>query len=200
MPAAVATARKTTRYRDAREECRSGDLMVLNVPGSVPWIGRGGASHVGMIVWRHADQNSLRVAESRYWTGGRDVSLSSQVRRFPGLISIYTPKDDCPHELRERAATIAFNWAGHEYDSEGIVQLCLLHAPIARLVAEQFGVKLDPTDMRLLPWAAPKFCSTLYAWSYRWAPCPGLGDRFVEPADLVRSGAVRLVAKGLVID
>ncbi len=218
-----------TDYREARDSLSSGDLMVLNRAGLIARHSRGRASHVGLLAWREADQRSLSVAESREGVGARVVSLSSQVRAFPGAIDIYTPISGCTQLIRERTATTAYNWAGRSYDYPGVLRRGLVHLPLLYELAHVAGYHPDLTDLLPTTWEAPKVCSDLVAWSYRraklelhgllpggtlnandedrrtflahgWDPCPGLGNRWVEPNDLVRSGSFRLLAKGLVID
>jgi hypothetical protein len=214
-------------YKYAREIIRSGDCGLLKRPGSaIAEKGRSNKSHAMMMVWRHSDQSTLSVAESRELCGARVISLSSQVERFPGAIDVYTPNDDCPKILRERAATIAYNWAGHAYNYPNILKIWLAHetwlrslAGAAILVAEKCGLNLprinfDFTDLTPTKWDEAKICSQLYVWSYRWAkhelffqlderarnwdPVPELGDRWVEPGDLARSGSLNRIAEGLV--
>lgn len=226
----------TVDYAEVRPLIRSGDLAVFNREGLISMVGRGGASHVGTLVWRHADQDSLSIAESREGIGGRVVSLKHQVELYPGMIDIYTPDDDCPDELRKRAATIAYNWGGYGYAYPVIGEMALVHLPFAHWIARTcFGYFADFENMIPSAWKAAKVCSQLCAWVYRWAklelagllrfiqsktidkldvsellqwraclahgwdPCLNLGDRWCEPADLVRSGAYRCIAKGLVV-
>lgn len=226
----------TTDYEDARHLVRSGDMAVFNREGLISMMGRCGASHIGTLLWREADQDSLSIAESREGYGGRVVSLKHQVELHPGCIDIYTPNDDCPETLRERAATVAYNWAGYGYAYPVIGEMSLVHMPFAYWLARTC-FRYDPDFENLLPseWHAPKVCSQMHAWAYRWAklelaglleyieskpiakldvsellrwraclasgwdPCPNMGDRWIEPADLVRSGSYRCIAKGLVV-
>lgn len=204
-----------TSYRTIRHRLRSGDLAVLNRPGMVPAMGRGRASHIATVVIREADQRSISLAESREGYGGRVVAFSGEIDRFPGLWDLYTPADACPGTLRERAATVAYNWAtgrhGH-YDYPGILSKLALRNPLCRLALRAIGHDPDMSDTRPSLWKARKVCSQLHAWAFRyaraelalldpaWDPCPLLGDRWVEPADLVRAaeaGTYRLIAKGL---
>lgn len=205
----------TTAYQHARRLIRSGDLLVLRNAGIVGDVGRHPASHVGIAVWRHADQHSLSISESREFVGARTVSFSSQVRAYPGQWDVYTPVM-CPAALRERAATIAYNWAGHAYDYPGCVQIWIVQNALWRRAARRLGFDPALTDVTPTPWEQAKKCSALYPWAYRWAlaelreelpeardwtwdAVPELNDRFIEPADLVRSGSFRKVCEGLVI-
>lgn len=201
----------STPYSLVRRQIEDGDLLAFRTGGIVARHGRSLYGHVGTAVWRHADQATLLIAESRECHGGRVVTLSSQVRAFPGLIDVYRPTYHCPHGIRQRAATIALNWSGRAYDYPGAWRMALMHAPILRWLAECWnGKAYDPTDLTLSSWTEPKVCSQLHAWAYRlaavelqikcdWDPVPNLGDRWIEPGDLVRSGSYRMVAKGLVV-
>lgn len=236
--------RDLTDYADVQPRLKSGYLAILNRDNLIGRVGRGHGTHAAIVVVRDADQRSVAIAESREGYGGRVVNFSSQVRKFPGAWDVYAPNDDCPARLRERAATIAFNWAGHGYDYPGIFSKTLWHSPLVLAAASWFDLAPDMTSLELTPWDEPKVCSQLVAWAFRWAkcelyedahdcgsdhdapdhdrpgldhagrrlrvwptrvgwdPCPLLGDRWVEPADLARaaeSGAFRLIARGLVI-
>jgi hypothetical protein len=202
---------ETTNYRSVRPRLKNGDMLALDNPGLITWTTKGRASHIGSLCWRLADQNSLSVAESREGYGARVVSLSSQIRRFPGRISIYRPGTTCPIQVRERAATICYNWAGHEYNYPGIFYLGISNAPVIRYFAEKFfNYHVNYSDMTLSKWDDPKFCSQLYIWSYRlafkelrlpitWDPVPGIGDKWVTPVHLRHSGAFSLLAPNLIL-
>ena len=184
--------------------------MVLRRPGLITWATRSPASHIGILVWRNADQNTLAVSESREGRGGQTLSFSSQVRRFPGQIDIYRPTRDCPEIIRERAATICFNWAGYGYNYPGIKNLTIDHMPVVRFFLERTGLYTpDRLDLTPTTWEASKFCSQLYAWAYRrakyelgiscrWDPVPGIGDRWITPAALIHSGSFNRFAIGFI--
>lgn len=197
------------RYKHVRPMVENGDMMVVKNLGMVSWSLLSPASHIGMLLWREADQNTLSVAESREFKGGRIVSFSSQVRAFEGRIDIYRPKPECPYEVRERAATIAYNWAGRAYNYPGIKDLAIDRLPLIRFFAERWlGYKRDRSSMVLSSWEAAKYCSQLYVWAYRrakyelgiigsWEPCPGKNDAFVTPADLIESSGFDLIATNI---
>jgi hypothetical protein len=203
----------TTRYHAIRSRIEDGDLLLFRRPESpIARWGRGEVSHAATAAWRHGNQSTLLLAESREFAGGRLVTLSSQVRAYPGRIDLYRPTNGCPRGVRERAASIACNWAGKPYGWTNVAQATLMHTPILRFLYEGWtSQRLNPTDTRLSNWDEPKHCSQLVTWAYRraqwemamqlvdWDPCPNLSDRFVEPTDLARSAAFRLIAKGLVI-
>lgn len=209
----------TTRYSVIRESLRSGDVGLVRTGNYIARTGRSDKSHAFELAWRHADQSTLLVAESREGRGGQVLTLKSQVARFPGQIDIYRPK--CARVLAERAATIAVNWSGRGYGYPNIWRIWLAHKPWLRTLAEQvydlaglhnaFPIRETVAS----PWEEPKICSQLVAWSYRWAKTelfhrlapadrefdlvPNLNDRFIEPGDLDRSGSLELIAKGLVL-
>ncbi len=198
---------KSPKYKYVRDVIESGDMMVLKRPGLISWATFSPASHVGMFVWRESDQNVLSVAESRELLGSRVVTFSSQVRQFPGMIDIYRPKD-CPMEVKERAATLAFSWAGYGYNYPGIAALALDRLPILRFGAELLGYTRDRSSMVISPREKSKFCSQFYIWCYRkakiemgliggWEPCPGVNDGSVTPGHLMHSGAFELVASDI---
>ena len=203
-------------YSYARPFIRSGDLALVRAQeGQQTLIGRIGRSfyrHAMTCAWRIDDQDTLLVPESREGRGGQIPTLSSQVRRFPRLIDIYTPSDDCPETLRRRAATIAINWSGHGYNYPGIAKNLIAHYVTLQKLAEALGYELDLDNISPSEWAAPKFCSQFHVWAYRWAklelltrekwnwdPVWGLNEEFCQPADLARSGSYRLKFRGLVI-
>jgi len=156
-------------YDDVRELIRSGDLVVFNRDGLISMMGRRGGSHAATAVWRHADQNSLGLAETREGVGGRVVSLKHQVKLYPGCIDVYTPTDECPDELRERAATIAYNWSGRSYGYKRFGAMSVVESPLAFSIARWFGYDPDFEDLIPSPWDELKVCSQQHAWAYRWA-------------------------------
>jgi hypothetical protein len=223
-----------TPYRDVRHLIRSGDLGLLRTPeGLIALQTRSDFSHAMTCVWRNGDQRTLAIAESREGRGGQVLTLRSQVRRFPGRIDIYTPTNACPEILRERAATIAFNWAGYGYAYPNIFWMAVVHRPELRWLAEQFGHEFKLGDTTPSDWAETKVCSQLHGWAYRkaaielaqegriiwkqcpvdlimrrsfldpirvdWDPVPNLGDRWIEPGDLARSGSYTLAFEGLTL-
>lgn len=208
-----------TNYRDVREQILSGHIGLVRTGNLIGRQGRSEYSHAFLCAWRNADQRTLLIAESREGRGGQILTLSSQVRRFPAQIDIYRPTLACPCEVTQRAATIAINWAGRRYGYPNILRIALVHRPGLRAMAELLGYEFDVENTTPSPWDEPKVCSQLVAWAYRkareevgtrcscplhremsaWDPAPQLGDRYVEPGDLARSG-FELVFKGLVIE
>jgi len=200
-------ALKTTPYWDARSHIPNGALIAFRNGGVLGWNERTHVTHIATSLWREGDQATLLLAESREGHGGRLVTLSSQVRAYPGAIDVYLPTLGCPLPLQERAATIACNWAGYAYRYRGLLEMGLLEMPLLRWLLRY---NPDTTDMTLSAWDAAKVCSQFHIWAYRWAkrelrmedvdwdPVPGIGDMWVKPGDLVRSGSYHLAFPGLV--
>lgn len=209
-----------TRYSAARKDLRSGDVGLVRTGNYLARSGRSEYSHAFLLAWRNSDQSTLLVAESREGRGGQLLTLSSQVRAYPGQIDIYRA-DGAARILRERAATIAVNWAGKRYGYPNIAKIWLAKRPWLRAIAEEYYCARGWQNPFVLeetipsPWHEPKVCSQLCCWAYRQAKyelfhrlkpewrafdlAPNLNDRFVEPGDLHRGGALQLVAKGLVL-
>src|SRR5260221_14371473 len=89
-------------YRDARRQVRDSDLLLFRRRGLISIAGRGDHSHAAKAAWWGTDLFCLEIRE---WHGGRAVTLSSQVRRFPGQIDLYraNPDDRWPEYNRDKA-------------------------------------------------------------------------------------------------
>lgn len=182
-------------YKASRNQIEPGDLLLFrNSASAIADESRTPYSHAGVAAW-YGDV--LLCAESRELRGGRIVTLSSQVRRYPKRIDVFRPQVSYP--IRKKAAELAIKQAGHEYNYWGLFACCLLHLPILRRILRYFP---DTTDVALTAWESPKFCSQLACWCYRlaakgqmgfWDPVPDLGDRFCEPGHLALSGSFRRV-------
>jgi hypothetical protein len=78
-------------YVTVRDEIRNGDLLLWR-PTSRPHSrfiaakSGGRYSHLGMAAWA---LGVLTCQEMLQWHGGRGVTLSSQVRAYPGLCDVY---------------------------------------------------------------------------------------------------------------
>lgn len=187
-------------YRGSRDRIDSGDLLLFRNDASViADESRTPYSHAGIAVWHN---RVLLCAESRELRGGRIVTLSSQVERFPKRIDVFRPT--CNPNISSMAAEWAVRQAGHEYNYAGLIGCTLLHLPILRRILRYFP---DTSDTTLSAWAVPKFCSQLACWSYRsaaqafqvdWDPVPNLGDRYCEPGHLALSGSFRRIFTQLV--
>ena len=73
-------------YADVRDKIRDSDLLLFRRHGLISIFGRGTHSHAAKAIWWG---KVLCCVEVRQWHGGRAVTLSSQVRRFPGVIDVY---------------------------------------------------------------------------------------------------------------
>ena len=183
--------RKVMQYASVRADIHDGDVLLFRGSGLVSTLiriaGRGHYSHAGMCVWA---RGVLLCCEVREFHGGRAVTLSSQVRLFPGSIDVYRPVvGDCqsvsfdPH----RAADAMLRKAGTRYGYRAVWQAGLLHLPVIRLW------QTPDTDDEATS-GTPEFCSEAVASALRGEgldPTPNLSDRLTEPNDLGRSAALR---------
>lgn len=170
-------------YHEARQEIRDGDLLLDRRRGLISIAGRGVHSHAAKAAWWGDDLFCLEV---RQLHGGRAVTLSSQVRKFPGRIDVFevNPDDRWPHYDRAAATAIMRRLAGCSYGYVGVALAALLHLPLARLWVQP--------DLRDGAGAnVPPFCSQACALSDRIGggvdPVPHLADGMTLPADLARS-------------
>ena len=170
-------------YRQARQLVRDADLLLFRRRGLISIAGRGDHSHAAKAAWWGDDLFCLEVRE---WHGGRAVTLSSQVRRFPASIDVYqaNPGERWPQYNRAGAARQMRRLAGCPYGYWGVVMASLLHLPGVRL-----AVQADVCDAE--PLVRPPFCSQACALCDRIGggvdPVPHLADRMTLPADLARS-------------
>lgn len=170
-------------YRDARSQVRDSDLLLFRRRGLISIAGRGDHSHAAKAAWWGDDLFCLEVRE---WHGGRAVTLSSQVRKFPARIDVYqtNPLDRWPEYDRAGATAVMRRLAGCPYGYGGVAAAALLHLPFVRLFA-----KADVYDRE--PARRPPFCSQACAMSDRIGggvdPVAHLADRMTLPGDLARS-------------
>jgi len=170
-------------YRAARHQVRDGDLLLFRRRGLISIAGRGDHSHAAKAAWWEHDLFCLEVRE---WHGGRAVTLSSQVRRYPGRIDVYqtNPDDRWPEYDRQRATRMMRRLAGCGYGYWGVASAALLHLPLVRLL-----VHADVHDGGRA--GRPPFCSQACAMSDRLGggvdPVTHLADHMTLPADLARS-------------
>ena len=145
--------------------------------------GRGDHYHAAKAAWA---SGMLRCLETRAWRGAREVSLESQVRRYPGRIDVYrsNPGDRWPLYNRHAASRVMRCITGKKYGWWNLLLAGLLHLPFVRLL-----VRADVDDRAVDK--RPPFCSHACAYSDRVGggvdPVPHLADRLTEPADLARS-------------
>ena len=174
------TSPRLVRYRDVRREIRDGELLLFRRRGLIAACGRGRHSHAAKAAWWGGD---LFLLETRAVRGCRAVTLSSQVRRYPGRIDVYetNPFDRWPEYDRAAAVRFMRRLAGSEYGYLGIAEAALLHLPLVRLL-----VRPDVDDNARS--RRPPFCSQACAMADRLGggvdPVPHLADRLTEPADL----------------
>jgi hypothetical protein len=170
-------------YPQARTTVRNGDLLLFRRRGLISIAGRGDHSHAAKAAWWDDDLFCLEIRE---WHGGRAVTLSSQVRRFPGQIDLYrtNPDDRWPEYDREKATQFMRRLAGCGYGYLSVAAASLLHLPIVRLLTSA-----DVCDGEIA--TRPPFCSQACAMSDRLGggvdPVTHLADRMTLPADLARS-------------
>ncbi len=170
-------------YRHARHQVRDSDLLLFRRRGLISIAGRGDHSHAAKAAWWNEDLFCLEVRE---WKGGRAVTLSSQVRCFPGRIDVYqtNPDERWPHYDRAKATRAMRRLTGCGYGYWGVAAASLLHLPLLRLLVSA-DVRDDEYDPR------PPFCSQACAMSDRVGggvdPVSHLADRLTLPGDLARS-------------
>jgi len=175
--------RKYVRYEAVRRAIGDGDLLLFRRRALIAIAGRGDHVHAAKAAWWSDD---LFCLETRALWGGRAVTLSSQVRRFPGRIDVYEVNPDLrwPQYDRQGAVRWMRRLAGCDYGYAGVLAAGLLHLPIVRL-----WVRPDLDDRAVDH--RPPFCSQACAMADRIGggvdPVPHLADRLTEPADLARS-------------
>lgn len=201
--------RTLARYEDVRRQIRDADLLLFGRRGRLPadtghpvpgrsrlgrligalpsllitTAGRGEHSHAAKAAWWDRD---LFCVEIRGWTGGRAVTLSSQVQRFSGQIDVYetNPGNRWPEYDRAGAARFMRRLCGCDYGYGGLAAAALLHLPLVRWFVKP-EVDDEAVDRR------PPFCSHACAMADRLGggvdPVRHLADRLTEPSDLARS-------------
>ncbi len=170
-------------YRQARHLVRDADLLLFRRRGLISIAGRGDHSHAAKAAWWGDDLFCLEVRE---WHGGRAVTLSSQVRRFPASIDVYqaNPGERWPQ----------YNRAGrHSADAQaGRLSLRLLgrrHGFATALARRAIG-GAGRRMRRRAPGASAilqpgvRLCDRIGGGV---DPVPHLADRMTLPADLARS-------------
>jgi hypothetical protein len=179
----TAARQQLVRYGDARAAIHEGDLLLFRRSRLIAACGRGRHSHAAKAAWWQGD---LFLLETRAIRGCRAVTLSSQVRLYPGRIDVFETNPDgrWPQYDRPGAARFMRRLAGRAYGYGGIVQAALVHLPLVRLFVRA-SVDDRAVDRR------PPFCSQACAMADRIGggvdPVPHLADRLTEPADLARS-------------
>ncbi len=178
---------KWVRYAESREQIQNGDLLLFRRKGLISIAGRGVHSHAAKAArW----DDDLFCLEIRGWTGGRAVTLSSQVQRFPGRIDVFEVNPEGRWSEYDRDGAIAWmrRLAGCDYGWGNVLKTALLHLPIVRIF---FRPKLNDETVN----RRPPFCSQAVTMAERLGgrvdPVRHLADEMTEPADLARSPLYR---------
>lgn len=185
------TALNHRPYDDVRHEIWNGDLLLFRkrrvgfLDAMIAIAGRGVHSHAAKAAWWKDDLFCLEVRE---FHGGRAVTLSSQVRKYPGRIDVFrpNPQNRWPHYDAARSLEIMRRFAGMDYGYGNVLWTALTHMPLLRVF-----VRPAVNDEKTCDFRSPPFCSEAVAAAERIGggvdPIPHLADRFSEPADLARS-------------
>ncbi len=170
-------------YAAVRSEIADGDLLLFRRRSLISIAGRGSHSHAAKAAWWGDDLFCLEIRE---WHGGRAVTLSSQVQRYPDRIDVYevNPENRWPEYDPGGATRFMRRLAGCDYGYLGIVSVATLHLPFVRCFRR---ANMDDTDLG----KRPPFCSQACSMADRLGggidPVPHLADVVTEPADLARS-------------
>jgi hypothetical protein len=170
-------------YPAVRHHIRDADLLLFRRRNLVSIAGRGEHSHAAKAAWWGRDLFCLEV---RQWFGGRAVTLSSQVARWPGRIDVYQVNPDYRWPSYDRAAATRYmrRLCGCQYGYLRLAGVALLHLPVVRCFVRP-NVDDGSIDH------GPPFCSQACAMADRLGggvdPVEHLADRLTEPSDLARS-------------
>ena len=168
---------------EAAAKIRDGDLLLFRRWGLIAIAGRSVYSHAAKLAWWHDD---LMVLETLQWHGGRCVTLSSQVKPYPGRWDVYraNPENRWPEYDRVGSTRLMRQMCGHDYGYGAVVTAALMHLPVVRCFVTP-NMDDEAVDRR------PPFCSQACAYADRVGggvdPVEHLADRLTEPADLARS-------------
>ena len=174
---------KRLRYGDVRSLIADSDLLLYRRWGPIAIAGRGDHCHAAKAAWWGEDLFCLEV---RDLSGGRAVTLSSQVERFPGRIDVYETNAESrwPEYNPAGALRVMRRLAGCDYGYMSLATAAMLHLPVVRWFVRP-NVDDKAYDRR------PPFCSQACVMADRIGggvdPVPHLADQFTEPADLARS-------------
>ncbi len=188
-------------YDEVRGEIRDADLVLSRGGGLIAVAGRSIYRHAAMAVWWHHD---LFVCEMLQWSGGRAVTLRSQVRQYPGRLDVFETAPGgarrWPNFHRVGAARFMRRLCGRPYNYWGILALSCLHLPVIRLMPfarrmVRRGQVNATVGGRVADDCGAAFCSEAFSAACRIGggvdPVPMLADRLTEPADLARSQFLR---------
>ena len=147
------------RYADVRAHIPESALLLYRAcDWRGRWISGGGRSrysHAAKACWWGAD---LFVCEVIEWYGGRAVTLSSQVARYPRRIDVYDPAPNgrWPEYDAEGSSEFMRRLCGCPYGWGGIFTAACLHLPGVRQLID-VEAEEENWDRR------PPFCSQAVA-------------------------------------
>ena len=182
---------KRMKYENIRHEIWNADLLLFRkrriglLDGLIAVAGRGIHSHAAKAAWW---KNDLFCLEVREFHGGRAVSLSSQVKKYPGRIDVFRPNPDnrWPNYDADKAVELMRKLAGCDYGYGNVLLTAMTHFPLIRIFVRPNRNDASPWNPR-----RPPFCSQAVSMADRIGggvdPVPQLADGFTEPADLARS-------------
>lgn len=171
-----------TEFGDIRYQLQDGDVALFQGGGL---IGRlDDFTHAELVKWLRDEQGNrttCMLTGFRELQGARMVTLSSQVTKYPGVISIYRPQVDQP--TARRAAELLARQSGKRYGWWIIATAVLWHCMGLRFLTRWRPDHIS--DTLPSPWRSSKVCSSAVVWAYRLAigkyrshlwPCPGRAD------------------------
>lgn len=168
---------------EVRRRIRPADLLLFRRWGPIAVAGRGIHSHAAKTAWW---DDELFCLEMRLSTGGRAVTLASQVQRWPRRIDVFRANADDRWPEYDRRGAVAYmrRLCGTRYGWSGLLIVAALHLPLVRWLVR-------PDTLDAWPDARPPFCSHACALADRLGggvdPVRQLADRLTEPSDLARS-------------
>ncbi len=178
-------------YKNIRHEIWDGDLLLFRkrrigfLDAMIAVAGRGIHSHAAKAAWW---KNDLFCLEVREFHGGRAVTLSSQVEKYPGRIDVFrpNPQNRWPQYNPEQSLEVMRRFAGMDYGYFNVLLTAMTHMPVFRIF-----VRPDRNDAKPYSVRRPPYCSEAVALAERLGggvdPVAQLADSFSEPADLARS-------------
>lgn len=174
---------KVVSYADARPQIADSDLLLFRRRGLISIAGRGVHSHAAKAMWWGDD---LFCVEVREWHGGRAVTLSSQVAKYPGRVDVYevNPENRWPEYDLDAACRYMRRMSGSGYGYWGIVSVATLHLPFVRFLTRP---NMDDRDLGKRPPFCSQACSMADRIGGKVDPVRHLADAATEPADLARS-------------
>ena len=155
------------KYDDVRHEIWNGDLLLFRkrrigfIDGIIAVAGRGVHSHAAKAAWWKTDLFSLEVRE---FHGGRAVTLSSQVKKYPRRIDVFRPNADnrWPRYDLEGSLEIMRRFASSDYGYGSVLFAAMTHLPLFRIF-----VRPDRDDSSCTGKRKPPFCSQAVALAER---------------------------------